>query len=81
MHTAPDLIYLNGQYYLYYAIANAQNACAIGLVTSPTLNPKSADYKWTDRGLVVSNNSSATYHYCVSAWLNPNGSRSMEHRA
>jgi hypothetical protein len=58
---APDLIYLNGQYYLYYAIANAQNACAIGLVTSPTLNPKSADYKWTDRGLVVSNSGSATY--------------------
>jgi arabinan endo-1,5-alpha-L-arabinosidase len=58
---APDVIYLNGQYYLYYSIANSQNACAIGLVTSPTLNPNAANYKWMDRGLVVSNNGSATY--------------------
>jgi hypothetical protein len=58
---APDVIHLNGQYYAYYAIANAQNACAIGLVTSPTLNPSSADYKWTDRGLIVSNTGSDTY--------------------
>jgi len=58
---APDVIHLNGQYYAYYAIANAQNACAIGLVTSPTLNPSSADYKWTDRGLIVSNTGSDSY--------------------
>ena len=36
---APDVIFLNGQYYLYYAIANAENACAVGLVTTPTLDP------------------------------------------
>src|SRR5450432_1900720 len=58
---APDLIHFNGQFYLYYSIANAQNACAIGLITSPTLNPSSPSYKWTDRGLVVSNSGSATY--------------------
>src|SRR5450432_58035 len=58
---APDVIYLNGEYYLYYSIANAQNACAVGLITSPTLNPSSPSYKWTDRGLVVSNSGSATY--------------------
>lgn len=56
---APDVIYLNGLYYLYYSIAN--DACATGLVTSPTLNPSSPSYKWTDRGLVVSSNTSATY--------------------
>jgi arabinan endo-1,5-alpha-L-arabinosidase len=58
---APDVIYLNGQYYLYYSIANAQNACAVGLITSPTLDPSSSKYHWTDRGLVVSNTGSATY--------------------
>jgi arabinan endo-1,5-alpha-L-arabinosidase len=58
---APDLLYLDGQYFLYYSIANAQNACAIGLITSPTLNPSSPSYKWTDRGLVVSNTGSDTY--------------------
>ncbi len=58
---APDLIYLNGQYYLYYSIANAIDACAIGVITSPTLNPSSPSYKWTDHGLVVSNTGSDTY--------------------
>lgn len=58
---APDVIYLNNQYYLYYAIANAQNACAVGLITSPTLDPSAPGYKWTDRGVVVSNSGSATY--------------------
>ncbi len=58
---APDGIYLNGQYYIYYSVANSSNACALGLITSPTLNPSSPSYKWTDRGLVVSNPGSATY--------------------
>jgi hypothetical protein len=58
---APDVIFLNNQYYLYYAIANADNACAVGLVTTPTLDPSSPNYKLTDRGVVVSNTGSATY--------------------
>jgi arabinan endo-1,5-alpha-L-arabinosidase len=58
---APDVIYLNNQYYIYYALANAQNACAVGLVTTPTLDPTSPSYKLTDRGVVVSNTGSATY--------------------
>ncbi|MDP9036172.1 MAG: arabinan endo-1,5-alpha-L-arabinosidase, partial [Myxococcota bacterium] len=52
---APDVIYLNNQYYIYYSIANSNNACAVGLVTTPTLNPQSPSYKLTDRGVVVSN--------------------------
>jgi arabinan endo-1,5-alpha-L-arabinosidase len=58
---APDVIYLNNQYYLYYALANAQNDCAVGLITSPTLDPSSPSYKWTDHGVVVSNTGSASY--------------------
>jgi hypothetical protein len=58
---APDAIYLNGQYYIYYALANAQNACAVGLVTTPTLDSSSPDYKLTDRGVIVSNPGSATF--------------------
>ncbi len=63
---APDIAFLNGQYYLFYAVAGlpATSACAIGLITSPTLNPSSPSYKWTDRGLVVqntANNSVITY--------------------
>jgi arabinan endo-1,5-alpha-L-arabinosidase len=59
---APDVIYLNNQYYIYYAIANAQNACAVGLETTPTLDPTSPNYKLTDRGVVVSNGNTT---YCA----------------
>jgi beta-xylosidase len=54
---APDVIYVNGLYYLYYSVAGltSSTACVIGLLTSPTLNPSSPNYKWTDRGLVVQN--------------------------
>jgi len=51
---APDVIQLNGQYYLYYAVSSwGSYVSAVGLVTSPTLNPKAPDYHWTDRGMVV----------------------------
>ena len=51
---APDVIQLSGQYYLYYAVSSwGSFVSAVGLVTSPTLNPKSPDYHWTDRGMVV----------------------------
>jgi hypothetical protein len=51
---APDVIYLNHKYYLYYSVAaRTTKDCAIGLVTSPTLDPTSPSYKWTDGGLVV----------------------------
>jgi arabinan endo-1,5-alpha-L-arabinosidase len=53
---APDVIFYNHKYYLYYSVAApaAGNHCAIGLLTSPTLDPSSPDYKWTDAGVVVS---------------------------
>jgi arabinan endo-1,5-alpha-L-arabinosidase len=51
---APDIIKLNGQYYLYYAISSwGQFVSAVGLMTSPTLDPKNPSYKWTDHGMVV----------------------------
>jgi arabinan endo-1,5-alpha-L-arabinosidase len=51
---APDIIKLNGEYYLYYSISFwGQYVSAVGLMTNPTLNTNSPDYKWTDRGMVV----------------------------
>jgi arabinan endo-1,5-alpha-L-arabinosidase len=51
---APDIIRLNGQYCLYYAVSSwGQFVSAVGLMTSPTLNTNDPDYKWTDRGMVV----------------------------
>lgn len=51
---APDVIKLNGEYYLYYSISSwGQFVSAVGLMTSPTLDPNSPNYKWTDRGMIV----------------------------
>ena len=51
---APDIIRLNGEYYLYYSISSwGQYVSAVGLLTSPTLNTNAANFKWTDRGMVV----------------------------
>jgi arabinan endo-1,5-alpha-L-arabinosidase len=51
---APDIIRLNNQYYLYYAVSRwGSFLSAIGLLTSPTLDPNRPDYKWTDCGMVV----------------------------
>lgn len=58
---APDVIYMNGLYHLYYSVSSfGSSRSAIGLVTNPTLNPNSSSYKWTDRGMVVSSDGSST---------------------
>ncbi len=47
---APDLIFMNGKWYLYYSCSTfgSQNS-AIGLVTTPSIS----DSAWTDQGMVV----------------------------
>lgn len=51
---APDIIFCNNKYYLYYSVAAADGKkCAIGLLTSPTLDPAASGYAWTDAGVVI----------------------------
>jgi arabinan endo-1,5-alpha-L-arabinosidase len=51
---APDISYFNGEYHLYYAFsAFGKNTSGIALLTNKTLNPKSSDFHWSDRGLVL----------------------------
>lgn len=51
---APDVSFSNGQYRLYYAVSTfGSNHSAIGLATSPTLDPAAPGYGWTDRGPVI----------------------------
>ena len=50
---APDISFYKGEYRLYYAVSTfGKNDSAIGLATNKTLDPDSASYKWTDRGMV-----------------------------
>ena len=51
---APDISYANGQYRLYYSVSTfGSNHSAIGLATSPTLDPAAPGYGWTDQGAVI----------------------------
>lgn len=57
---APDIIFMNGKYYMYYAASVFGKATSlIGLATSPTLDPNSPDFLWSDQGMVVSSTSSS----------------------
>lgn len=50
---APDISFVNGMYYLYYAVSSfGSNRSCIGLATNRSLNPRSPTYKWVDHGLV-----------------------------
>ncbi|PWK26874.1 beta-xylosidase [Arcicella aurantiaca] len=51
---APDVIFMNGYYYLYYSCSFFGSAVsAIGVVRSKSLDPKSEKYLWEDLGMVV----------------------------
>lgn len=51
---APDISFFDGLYHLYYAGSSfGTNNSVIGLATTPTLDPASPDYGWTDRGMVL----------------------------
>lgn len=54
-HTwAPDISFHEGKYYLYYSCSSfGKNDSAIGVATSPSLDPSSTDCKWEDHGCVV----------------------------
>lgn len=51
---APDIIYRNGKYYLYYSVsAFGKNTSAIGVATNATLDPEDPDFNWMDHGIVI----------------------------
>jgi arabinan endo-1,5-alpha-L-arabinosidase len=52
---APDVSYFNGLYHLYYSASTfGSNRSSIGLATNRTLDPSSEQYRWEDRGKVIS---------------------------
>ncbi len=50
---APDVIGIDGRYYVYYSAPAQQPRAAIGLLVGTTLDPGSPDYGWQDGGPVV----------------------------
>lgn len=50
---APDIIYMNNQYYLYYSCSEwGTMTSTIGCVTNKTLDPNDPEYKWEDVGFL-----------------------------
>jgi arabinan endo-1,5-alpha-L-arabinosidase len=52
---APECVFMNGRYYMYYSCSLGQRPCAIGVATSTDLTT------WTDQGMVVYSDNSSTY--------------------
>jgi arabinan endo-1,5-alpha-L-arabinosidase len=50
---APDVIRVDGRYFMYYSAPGTQPKAAIGLLIGKTLDPGSPEYKWEDGGPVV----------------------------
>ena len=54
---APDVIFLHNRYLLYYAVSTfGAKRSVIGLAVNRTLDPKSPQFHWRDRGLVIGSN-------------------------
>ncbi len=50
---APDIIFMNNKYYLYYSCSEwGTMTSTIGCVTNKTLNPNDPEYKWEDVGFL-----------------------------
>ncbi|MDR3459703.1 MAG: arabinan endo-1,5-alpha-L-arabinosidase [Verrucomicrobiae bacterium] len=51
---APDVMKVGDRYLLYYSVSTmGKMTSAIGLATTPTLDPRDPAYHWTDQGIVV----------------------------
>jgi arabinan endo-1,5-alpha-L-arabinosidase len=60
---APDISYFDGLWHLYYAGSSfGSNNSVIGLATTPTLDPNSPGYHWTDDGLVFQSTTSDDFN-------------------
>lgn len=67
---APDISYVDGRYRLYYSVSTfGSNRSAIGLLTSPTLDPDRPDYGWRDEGPVVQSNPSDDFNAIDPAFI------------
>ena len=51
---APDIYHHDGTWFLYYSVsAFGRNTSFIGVASTPTLDPESSEFGWTDHGIVI----------------------------
>ncbi|HEU5088845.1 MAG TPA: arabinan endo-1,5-alpha-L-arabinosidase, partial [Roseiflexaceae bacterium] len=67
---APDVAFVNGTYYLYYAGSTfGSNHSVIGLATNTTLDPADPAYAWVDRGMVLESRHSDNWNAIDPAYI------------
>lgn len=60
---APDIIFRDGKYWLYYSISTfGSRVSAIGLATATTLEPAAGATRWENQGMVVSSDNSSNHN-------------------
>lgn len=60
---APDVLFFNNQYHLWYAVSTfGSQVSGIGLATNPTLDPTDPAYHWTDQGPVITSTNGSPYN-------------------
>jgi len=72
---APDVVRLDGKFYLYYAASTwGKQTSAIGLATNATLNPAAKNFQWRDVGEVIHSTHGSPYNTIdPSAFLDNDG--------
>ncbi len=61
---APDIVKLNGKFYVYYAVSSfGSQQSVVGVASNVTLDPSSPDYKWVDEGKVLESFATKDYDY------------------
>lgn len=73
---APDIIQRGKRYLLYYSVSGwGKNISAIGLASSPTLDPQDPAYLWKDEGMVIRSGTKDSYNAIdPQLFADPNGS-------
>ena len=60
---APDIVRVNGKFYLYYSASTwGKPVSAIGLMTNPTLDAQATNYFWHDAGPVITSTNRSAYN-------------------
>ena len=74
---APDVSFEHGEYRLYYAYSLfGRNTSGIALAVNKTLDAKSPEYKWVDKGLVLESKATDDFNA-----IDPNYIEDAQHRA
>ena len=60
---APDVIFVDNKYLLFWSLSTFGSKVSVtGLLSSPTLDPESPNYKWTDEGLVLASTRASDFN-------------------